>query len=126
MTNQFEPNFRIELNRDVLDKLISANENDILRIFVCATNQKGRSPGIFIREVYLGNFRKQPSDLKDSESKGSPILVGLFIIVLVAGCTLITKLYWKTRKVKRQELEDDKYKESRTSLLKQDTFAVSF
>lgn len=82
---------------------------------------------MFIREVYLGNFRKQPSDLKDSENKGSPILVGLFITILLIGCTLITKLYWKTRKVKRQQfLEEDKYKESRTSLLKQDTFAVSF
>lgn len=60
-------------------------------------------------------------------SHPSPILLGLFFTFLVLGLTIIARLYWKSRKIKTEIVKEDKYSmESRCSLLKQDTFAVSW
>jgi hypothetical protein len=95
-------------------------------MFVFSKNQKGRSQGVFIAEYHLGNYKKQQSDLIKQESHPSPILVGLFFTLLLLGMTIIARLYWKSRKIKKEVVREDKYNmESRCSLLKQDTFAVS-
>lgn len=98
----------------------------MLRVFVFARNQKGRSQGTFITEYQLGSYSKRlPSDYVKQASQPSPILLGLFIIILLIGLTIIARLYWKSRKIKKEIVKEDKYNiESRCSLLKQDTFAV--
>lgn len=97
-----------------------------MRIFVFARNQKGRSQGVFITEYHVGNYKKQTSDLMKRASHPSPILLGLFFTFLVLGLTIIARLYWKSRKIKKEIVKEDKYSmESRCSLLKQDTFSVS-
>lgn len=106
---------------------MNSNDNDVLRIYVYSKNQKGKSQGVFITEFYIGSYKKQSSDLKTDSSSASPILLGIFLTVSILGAIVIAKLYWKSRKIKREIVEDDKFNlESRCSLLKQDTFAVNF
>lgn len=91
-----------------------------------AKNQKGRSQGVFITEFHLGNYKKHQSDLVKQASHPSPIFLGLVFTLLLLGMTIIARLYWKSRKIKKEVVKEDKYNmESRCSLLKQDTFAVS-
>jgi len=102
-------------------------ENDILRLFVFAKNQKGKSQATFITEYHLGDYKRQSSDLVKSSSYPSPVLLGIFFTMLVLGLTIIGRLYWKSRKIKKDTAREDKNNmESRCSLLKQDNFAVSF
>lgn len=125
-TNPFEPTFRLDPNRKIAAQLRNTTENDILRIFVFAKNQKGRSQGTFITEYYLGNYKKSPSDFVKKATHPSPILLGIFFTILLLGLTIIARLFWKSRKIKKEVVREDKYNiESRCSLLKQDTFAVS-
>lgn len=125
-TNSNEPAFRLDPNRKIFAKFRNSTENDILRVFVFAKNQKGRSQGSFITEYHLGNYKKLSSDLIKQAAKPSPVLLGLFFTILLLGLTIIARLYWKSRKIKKEIVKEDKYNmESRCSLLKQDTFAVS-
>lgn len=89
-------------------------------------NQKGRSQGTLITEYHLGSFRKQSSDLTKPSSSSSPFIMGIFFTLLILGLTIIGKLYWKSRKIKKDiGKNEDKYNmESRCSLLKQDNFSV--
>lgn len=108
-------------------RIKNSTESDVLRVFVFAVNQKGRSQGTFITEYQLGNYKKMPSDYIKQASHPSPILLGLFLTIFLLGLTIIARLYWKSRKIKKEIVKEDKYNlESRCSLLKQDTFAVSF
>lgn len=110
----------------MFSKFKNASESDVLRVFVFAKNQKGRSQGTFITEYHLGNYKKSAGDLIKQASHPSPVLLGLFFTILLLGLTIIARLYWKSRKIKKEVVKEDKYNmESRCSLLKQDTFAVS-
>lgn len=127
VTNSNEPTFRLDPNRKILSKIRNSTENDILRIYVFAKNQKGRSQGTFITEYQLGNYKKQSSDLLKQASHPSPVLLGIFFTLLLLGMTIIGRLYWKSRKIKKEVVREDKYNmESRCSLLKQDNFGVRF
>jgi flagellar biosynthesis/type III secretory pathway M-ring protein FliF/YscJ len=103
--------------------------NDVFRVYVFASNQKGRSQGIFITEFSFGNYDIQLNDSMTQTKHSSPLFVGLiFVLFLIMGTTIILRRYRKSaKKRRRRELEKaDKYnQESRCSLLKQDTFAVS-
>lgn len=125
-TNTNEPTFRLDVNRKIFGRFQNSSENDILRVFVFSKNQKGRSQGVFVAEFHLGNYKKQQSDLIKQASRSSPILLCLVCTLLLLGLTIIARLYWKSRKIKKEIVKEDKYNmESRCSLLKQDTFAVS-
>lgn len=89
-------------------------------------NQKGRSQGALITEYHLGIFKKQQSDLTKPSTSSSPFIMGIFFTLIILGLTIIGKLYWKSRKIKKVVgKNEDKYNmESRCSLLKQDNFAV--
>ena len=120
-----EPTFRFDPNRRIFERFQNSSENDILRVSVYAKNQKGRSVGIFITEFHLGNYKRSSSDLKESSST-SPIVLGIFFTILIIGLTIIARIFWKSRRIKKEVVKDDKYNmESRCSLLKQDNFAVS-
>lgn len=107
-------------------KFRNSTENDILRFFVFSKNQKGRSQGTFITEYHLGNYKRLPSDFIKQASHPSPILLGIFFTIFLLGLTIIARLFWKSRKIKKEIVQEDKYNiESRCSLLKPDTFAVS-
>lgn len=105
--------------------------NDIFRVYAFASNQKGRSQGIFITEFNVGNDDIQQNDLMTQSRNSSPILFGIVLLTfIVIGMTIIMRRYKKSAKKRRRrceiEKEDEKYnQESRCSLLKQDTFAVS-
>lgn len=121
-----EPTFKFDPSRRILSRFRNTTENDILRIFVFSRNQKGRSQGAFITEFHLGNYKKQVSDLMEQAARPSPVVLGLFFTLLLIGLTIIARLYWKSRLIKKNSVKEDKYNmESRCSLLKQDTFAVS-
>jgi len=120
-----EPTFRFDPSRRIFERFQNSSENDILRVSVYARNQKGRSVGIFITEFHLGNYKRSSSDLKESSST-SPIVLGIFFTILIIGLTIIARIFWKSRRIKKEVVKDDKYNmESRCSLLKQDNFAVS-
>ncbi|CAO1381292.1 unnamed protein product [Diamesa tonsa] len=125
LTNIAEPLFRLDSNKKILNKIKTSNENDILRIYVYSKNQKGRSQGTLITEYHLGTFKKQPSDLIEPSTRSSPFIMGIFFTLLILGLTIIGKLYWKSRKIKKDiGKNEDKYNmESRCSLLKQDNFS---
>ncbi|CAG9802706.1 unnamed protein product [Chironomus riparius] len=123
ISNTNEPTFRFDPNRRIFERFQNSSENDILRVSVYARNQKGRSVGIFITEFHLGNYKRSSSDLKESSST-SPIVLGIFFTLLIIGLTIIARLFWKSRKIKKEVVKEDKYNmESRCSLLKQDNFA---
>ncbi|CRK87505.1 CLUMA_CG001306, isoform A [Clunio marinus] len=124
-SNTVEPTFRLDPNRKIIGRIRNSTESDVLKVFVFSRNQKGRSQGTFITEYHLGNYKKQSSDLVKRVSQPSPILLGLFFTILLLGLTIIARLYWKSRKIKKEIVKEDKYNmESRCSLLKQDTFAA--
>lgn len=129
-TNLSVPNFKLNLTQNFMKGLQNHSLNDAFRIYAFASNQKGRSQGIFITEFNIGNYDIQQNDLMTQSRNSSPILVGIVSILLVlVGMTIILRRYKKSSKKRRRreiDKEDDKYnQESRCSLLKQDTFAVS-
>lgn len=129
-TNSILPNFKLNLTQNFVKGLQNHSLNDIFRVYVFASNQKGRSQGIFITEFSFGNYDIQLNDSMTQSKHSSPVLVGLsFILFVVIGMTIVLRRYRRSaaRKRRRRELEkEDKYnQESRCSLLKQDTFAVS-
>ena len=75
----------------------------------------------------MGSFKRQSTIFDHSHSDGSSFSYILVFIVFIACCTFLSKLYCQTKKEKREQFsEEDKYLESRTSLLKQDNLEVSF
>lgn len=120
-----KPTFRFDQNRKIFSHFRNATQNDILRVFVFARNQKGRSQGIFITEYHLGNYNKQVGDHMKQFSHPSLITLG-FLMLSMMGLTIIASLYLKSKKVKKSIVREDQYNtEARCSLLKQDTFKVN-
>lgn len=120
-----KPSFRFDQNRKIFSHFRNSTQNDILRIFVFARNQKGRSQGFFITEYHLGNYNKQVGDHMKQFSHPSLITLG-FLTFSMMGLTIIASLYLKSKKVKKSINREDQYNtEARCSLLKQDTFKVS-
>lgn len=120
-----KPTFRFDQNRKIFSHFRNTTQSDILRIFVFARNQKGRSPGFFITEYHLGNYNKQVSDHMKQLSHPSLITLG-FLTFSMMGLTIIASLYLKSKKVKSNIVREDQYNtEARCSLLKQDNFTVN-
>ncbi|XP_055708974.1 nephrin-like [Phlebotomus papatasi] len=117
ITNTDEPIFIIES----LENLISFDSlNDhSLKVIVFAVNQKGRSPGVILKDFPFGNELENRSVASfDTSFHLSPIVFGTLLTLLVLCCVIVGRMYTAKRSHSNDTLSSSK--QSSTLLCKQD------
>uniref|UniRef100_A0A1B0DE33 Ig-like domain-containing protein n=1 Tax=Phlebotomus papatasi TaxID=29031 RepID=A0A1B0DE33_PHLPP len=121
ITNTDEPIFIIES----LENLISFDSlNDhSLKVIVFAVNQKGRSPGVILKDFPFGNELENRSVASfDTSFHLSPIVFGTLLTLLVLCCVIVGRMYTAKRSHSNDTLSSSK--QSSTLLCKQDPSKV--
>ena len=126
ITNREEPFFEIESIEMIREKLPNIQESDVLKLFVYSVNDKGRSPKIFITELFIPPSEETEHIAERRSSIISPILIGLVVTIVLVVAVVVIRIFFKIKRLKENVNKDIRYTtDSKNSLLRIDETKVS-
>jgi hypothetical protein len=126
ITNREEPLFEIESIELIREKLPNIQESDTLKLYVFAVNDKGRSPKVFITELYIPPSEETEHLAERRSSMTSPILISVVVTIVLVVVVLVVRIFVRLKRHKESVNKDVRYTtDSKNSLLRIDETKVN-
>lgn len=120
LTNPDEPNFSVTFP-SLREQLPNVHQPDSLKLFAYAVNQKGRSPGVFITDLFIPAVEEQEQTEGKKSTLLTPILIGLLLTIVLIIVVIVVRIYLKSKRLKQTIDKEKRYtEESKNTLLLMD------
>ncbi|XP_055550385.1 uncharacterized protein LOC129732938 isoform X1 [Wyeomyia smithii] len=120
LTNMEEPTFTTSFNA-LREQLPNIYQSDSLKLFAYAVNQKGKSPRVFITDLFVPAVEERDQTGNQKSSLLTPILIGLLLTIGLIIVVIVVRIYLKSKRLKQTIGKEKRYtEESKNTLLLMD------